>query len=232
MHGKGSIIAIKNVNDDSCLPRAIAVGIGYVEYQNDKLNNDLKKRFKTMSTNDRGDGHRCIFSLQKCTALEYQKKAGISYYTPGIVDHIPLYEKSLQVGITVISARSGNKRVYKGNSSYKLQVTLCHISDEGTCHFAVITCINALISRAYYCNDCDKGFNNRNYHRCTVWCNICGRNGCILNKNATIQCPKCNAPCHSTSCLNEHHAQKNGNSLCVKKCSFVPIAKLNCTITK
>ena len=81
---------------------------------------------------------------------------GIPYYTPGILDHIPLHEKSLQVGITVISARSGNKRVYKGNSSYKLQVTLNHISNEDTCHFAVITRINALISRAYYCNDCDK----------------------------------------------------------------------------
>ena len=86
---KGSIIAIKNVNDDLCLPRAIAVGIAYAEYQNDKLSNDLKKRFKTMSTNDCGDGHRCIFSLQKCTALEYQKKAGIPYYNPGILDHIP-----------------------------------------------------------------------------------------------------------------------------------------------
>ena len=223
LHRKGSIIVIKNVNDDLCLPRAIAVGIAYAEYQNDKLNNDLKKRFKTMSTNDRGDGRRCIFSLQKCTALEYQKKASIPYYTPAILDHIPLYEKSLQVGITVISARSGNKRVYKGNSSYKLQVTLYHISDEDTCHFAVITHINALISRAYYCNDCDKGFNNRNYHRCTVWCNICGRNGCILNKNATVQCSECNAPCHSTSCLNKHHAQKNGNKSLCKKMLFLSL---------
>ena len=154
------------------------------------------------------------------------KKAGIPYYPPGILYHIPLYEKSLQVGITVISARSGNKRVYKGNSSYKLQVTLYHISDEDTCHFAVITHINALISRAYYCNDCDKGFNNRNYHRCTVWGNICGRNGCILNKNATVQCPDCNAPCHSTSCLNEHRAQKNGNKSLCKKMLFCPYCKV------
>ena len=57
-----------------------------------------------MSKNDRGDGRRCIFSLQKRTALEYKKKAGIPYYTSGILDHILLYEKSLQVGITVISA--------------------------------------------------------------------------------------------------------------------------------
>ena len=89
---------IKNVNNVLCLPRSIAVGIAY------KLNNDLKKRFHTMKKNDCGDGRRCTFSLQKCTALEYLKKAGIPYYTPGILDHIPLYEKSLQVGITVISA--------------------------------------------------------------------------------------------------------------------------------
>ena len=29
-----------------------------------------------MSTNDRGDGHRCRFSLQKRTALGYKKKGG------------------------------------------------------------------------------------------------------------------------------------------------------------
>ena len=109
LHRKGSIIVIKNVNDVLCLPRAIAVGIAYAKYQNDKLNNDLKKRFHTMEQNDHADGCRCTFSLQKCTALEYQKKVGIPYYTPGILDYIPLYEKSLQVGITVISAQSGNK---------------------------------------------------------------------------------------------------------------------------
>ena len=95
---------IKNVNDVLCLPRAIAVGIAYAKYQNDKLNNDLKKRFHTMKKNSCGDGRRCTFSLQKRTTLEYQNKIGIPYYTPGILDHIPLYEKSLQVGITVISA--------------------------------------------------------------------------------------------------------------------------------
>ena len=91
---------IKNRNDVLCLPRAIAVGMAYAEYQNDKLNNDLKERFHMMKKNDCGDGCRCTFSLQKCTALEYQNKIGIPYYTPGILDHIPLYEKSLQVGIT------------------------------------------------------------------------------------------------------------------------------------
>ena len=104
LHRKGSVIAIKNENDVLCLPRAIAVGISYAEYQNDKLNKDLEKRFQTMSKNDRSDGHRCIFHLQKHTALDYQKRAGIPYCTPGILDHVPLFIKSLQVGRTVISA--------------------------------------------------------------------------------------------------------------------------------
>ena len=116
--------------------------------------------------------------------------------------------------------------MYKGNSSYKLQVPLYHISDEDISHFAVITHINALISRAYYCDDCNKGFNNRNYHWCTVWCNICGRNQCILNKNDTVQCPKCNASCHSMSCLNEHRTQKNGNKSLCEKMLFCPYCKV------
>ena len=63
LHRNGSIIVIKNVNDVLCLPRAIAVGIAYSEYQKDKLNKDIKKRFQTMSKTDHGDGHRHIFSL-------------------------------------------------------------------------------------------------------------------------------------------------------------------------
>ena len=120
--------------------------------------------------------------------------------------------------------------MYKGKSSYKLQVTLYHISDEDTCHFAVITHINALISRAYFCDNCDKGFNNRDHHRCTVWCNICRSNGCILNQNYSVQCNECNAPCHSMSCLNEHWARKNGNkSLCEKMlfCSYCKVKPHN-----
>ena len=73
LHRKGSIIAIKNVDDVLCLPRAIAVGVAHAEYQNDPLNNYMRKRFQTMKQNDRGKGLRCTFSLQKLTALEYKK---------------------------------------------------------------------------------------------------------------------------------------------------------------
>ena len=46
LHRKGSIMVIKNVKDVLCIPRAIAVCIAYAEYQNDQLNNDLRKDFR------------------------------------------------------------------------------------------------------------------------------------------------------------------------------------------
>ena len=44
-----------------------------------------------------------------------------------------------------------------------------------------------------------------------------GINSNIWNDLHNVQCIQCNAPCHSISCLNEHHVRKNGNkSLCEK----------------
>ena len=115
-------------------------------------------------------------SLQKRTALKYQSMAGIALHSPGLLEHIPLYKKALGVGITVISARGGNKRVYQSNSQYTMQIILYHIhsniNDWG--QYAVITCINALLGKSYYCSCCDMAFNNSTSHCCKVWCNICG----------------------------------------------------------
>ena len=48
---------------------------------------------------------------------------------------IPLYEKSLGVGITVVSARSGNKKVHNSNKSYSTQIVLFpEENDEGQDH--------------------------------------------------------------------------------------------------
>ena len=74
------------------------------------------------------------------------KKAGIPLMSPGLLQHISLYEDALQVGITVISVHSGNKRIYKSNNYYDLQIALYHVQEdhESWGHFAVITKLNAL----------------------------------------------------------------------------------------
>ena len=74
---------------------------------------------------------RITFSLQKPTALKYQKKkAGILLMSPGLLQHISLYEDALQVGITVISVHSRNKRIYKSNNYYDLQIALYHVQED------------------------------------------------------------------------------------------------------
>ena len=56
-------------------------------------------------------------SLQKQVAIQLQRQANIPHNKEGILTDIPLYEKSLGVGITVISARSGNKKVHNSDKS-------------------------------------------------------------------------------------------------------------------
>ena len=107
-------------------------------------------------------------SLQKHTALKYQSMARIALNSPGLLELIPLYKKALGVGITVISSQGGNKRVYQSDPQYTMH---SDINDWG--HYAVITHINVLFGKSYYCSHCNMAFNNSTSHHCKVWCNIC-----------------------------------------------------------
>ena len=90
-------------------------------------------------------------SLQKQVAVQLQREANIPHNKEGVLTDIPLYEKSLGVGITVVSTRSGNKKVHNSDKSYSTQIVLCHVkNDEGQGHFAVLTKMNAPLGRAYY----------------------------------------------------------------------------------
>ena len=81
------------------------------------------------------------------------------------------------MGITVVSARSGNKKVHNSDKSYSTQIVLYHVeNDEGQGHFAVLTKMNTLLGRAYHCDECDIGYNNNTQHRCKISCDLCGRN--------------------------------------------------------
>ena len=62
-------------NDELCLPRAIAVAIARCNYFSDPKNNELNKKFTHLCINPRVNKKmRITFSLQKCTALQYQKR--------------------------------------------------------------------------------------------------------------------------------------------------------------
>ena len=132
------------------------------------------------------------------------------------------------VGITVISARSGNKKVHNSDKSFSTQIVLYHVeNDEGQGHFAVLTKMNTLLGRAYYCNDCDMGYNNNTQHRCKISCNLCGRNKC-LPSGKIVLCDRCHGQCHLQECLAKHRLQHLGKY--PSKCSmmyFCPDCKVS-----
>ena len=201
---KRSIMSIIN-EDELCLPRSIAVAIARWDHVHSPDDLSLKKRYQAMKQKDRGAKIKCSTSLQKCTALEYQRRAGIPLYSIGTLDCMPKYEKALEVGISVVSGRGGNKKVYQGNQHYKKQIILYHIHPPEVPHghFAVITSMTGFLSRSYYCDKCDRGFSNNDRHRCEDWCNFCGHPSCPITLQP-IECSKCHAPCRSTECLKRH----------------------------
>ena len=154
-------MTIKN-NDNSCLPRSIAVGLAHL---NMKLNPDVptyKSRYEKLR-NSRN-------KAQTVKAERLTTAIAISSDKPGSLHDIPLYEQHLQVGICVISLGLGNKRVYNGSSKYKDRIFLLHSGPIENGHFDTITSINGIMNTQYYCEECGKGFKNRTSHNCKVWC--------------------------------------------------------------
>lgn len=203
---KGSIISVPNT-DTLCLPRAIAVALAHWEHKQHPQDASLRKRYQTMRAKDRQVmGRRHTLTLQRRTALEYQKRAGIPFCQIGLLTDIPLYEKALQVGITVISARSGNKKVHIGHGGFLRQITLYHVQSRPSSpgHFAVITSMTGFLTRSYYCTHCDTAFSNNLKHRCRYWCNLCGSDFCLQQSEVT--CTDCHAPCRSRECWARHRA--------------------------
>lgn len=206
---KGCIIGIDN-QDNYCLPRAIAVAIARQEMLNDRSDKTLRTRYNAIRQKDRKMCKKYFtLSYQKTKALKMMHLAGIPLNRLGLLSDVPLYERALQVGVTVISARSSNKKVYRGNETYKMQIILYHTEGSGgKGHFSVLTKIAPLLNKAYYCNTCDVGFDRDTKHKCGSWCNVCGNGNCIQS-GPTVKCSECNAPCRSDECLQRHVTSKS-----------------------
>ena len=193
---KRSFVRIRNT-DNTCLPRAIMVGYKHLLFMEnkDKKSEDDYNRIRD---------HRLKY--QTTEALWLMRSVGLTTDKVGSLEHIPLYEAHLKVGIVVMSSRIGNKRVYGGSPQYDRKIFIYHSEINGVGHFDTITKVNSMMCKSYYCSNCDKGFKSRTQHKCKVWCNICGRNNC--KETQPKMCPDCNKMCRSEECFDAHKLQK------------------------
>ena len=199
------MVEIKN-NDNSCLPRAIVVGMSHLEknmYANTPQMSYYQKKY------DRLRNNRLNNLCQEKAAESLRKAVGLSANEAGNLVDIPLYEEHLQVGTCVISVSLGNIRVYNGSNKFEHRIFLLHSGPLENGHFDTITKVNGMMNTQYYCDECGKGFKNRTMHNCRVYCKICCRKQCEVKQ--TITCTDCNKVCRSQECFNNHKkAQVNG----------------------
>ena len=177
---KRCFITIQN-DDLLCLPRAIVVALWRLRYKNDSNNENLKKEYDKIRKKNS--------NYQKEQALLLLLHSGLPATRPGISEDIPIYENILNVGICLFSAQAGNRRVYNGNKRYSDKIFLYHYENEEGGHFDVLTEVNQLMCTSYYCDECGKGFKNSTQHKCSQWCNVCGRE---CQKGVEIKCESCN----------------------------------------
>ena len=84
----------------------------------------MNKDEESVKMYNRVRDHRC--SLQRTEATNLRKALGIPNNRFGTMEDIYLYEDYLQIGIVVISARAGNRKVYPGSSKYENKIFLYH----------------------------------------------------------------------------------------------------------
>ena len=206
---KKSTITIRNGSEDNlCLARAIAVANAHSIMKEDPLNANKQKYFKKIKDSRRQE--------QKKQALRLLQDTGLppDPMREGNLEDVPYYEQLLRVSVCVIgSCVSGNQfqRVYNGSPIYSRRLFLYHHT-EG--HFDVITKVNALMSKRFYCDKCGTSFDKEKKHACSDWCSVCDSSICERASaesgggDSGLVCSDCNRSCRSTECFERHKTRK------------------------
>jgi len=194
---KNSIIQIKN-NDNLCCPRAIVVALS-TQTNNilgHKLDSNKIKQLK-MGRNIQKD-----LALELCNILTEYNEEGFT------LNDIKNVELALDIQINVICAENLNTLIYKGDD----KETKIYLYKNGN-HFDVITSAKGFYGSSYYCEKCDKPYQNKDKHKkCVKEYNVCKlcidfgtRFEHLSSTKNRIYCEKCNRYCFNQECLDNHN---------------------------
>ena len=104
--------------------------------------------------------------LQGIEAQNLIKAVDLPLDRAGLIQNVYKYEKYLKRSIVVLSARIGSQKVYNGSPNYDRKIFLYHTEKDGQGHFDVITKVNGMMCKQYYCTQCEKSFKSRTQHKC------------------------------------------------------------------
>ena len=213
-----SILQIRN-NDISCGYKAIVVGFS-----------KLMKRKETRDVMDPTlSSYDNLFYNKVCTVSFYKHLTQRDYVQQKLVNYmkdewipnhnfrlplkiadIPKFENLLKVNINVVQQEFGGIQVTYTSKKYTENMYL-FLHDN---HFDLIVTLTGFFKSAYFCEQCMKPYNNRQYHQCPKHCTIC-LSDCSAGGTESVDCVDCHANCKNQTCLNNHKInQFKGQTIC------------------
>ncbi|KAE9524573.1 hypothetical protein AGLY_014623 [Aphis glycines] len=135
-------------------------------------------------------------ALKLCNTLKEYNEKGFT------LDDIKNVEKLLDIQINIICAESLNALIYKGED----KETKIYLYKNGD-HFDIITSMVGFYGSSYYCEKCDKAYNNKNGHICVKdknVCKLCMRPEHLGSTKNKIYCQNCSRYCYNQECLDDH----------------------------
>ncbi|CAH1372355.1 unnamed protein product [Tenebrio molitor] len=185
---KKSITPIKN-KDNLCCLRAVIVGLTYhtnIILGKEYDRNDI--RYIRMGRN-----LQTTLAQELCNQLgEYNR----NYFT---LDDIANIERLLNIQIKIVAAECFNSIIYSGlEKDVKV-----YLYKNGN-HFDTISSMTGLYGQSYYCEKCDKPYQNKDGHKCKTKDKICVMCNHKEDPSKRIYCEKCNRYCFNQKCLENH----------------------------
>ena len=225
LKNKRSIITI--VNDDQlCMARSIAVGWAKLNQVDTQEFNTLRATFGN-ATNTESE----IINLWKLPkwynkkvldksrkeqgrlAMSISKLADID--GPASLLDIPKFEEALNINISVIGSRHGNRFVRVGKNNKLRNIYLYYIepesNDNDVGHFHCIASITRVLRVNNFCHSCKKAFGAKNRHKCSNYCIVCKTDGCIETQK--MCCDSCKMICRNANCFERHQIKKPRKNL-------------------
>ena len=195
---KGSVVRIKNKDDDLCLARALVVA--RAKKDNDPRYNQIRN-----SKNP----------IQREKAFDLHQAANVPLGPCGL-NEVALFQQYLTgYQIVIISGDHNNSVIYPPPSSTaheKPHLTL-YLHNN---HFDVINRVPGFLGRSYFCSRCLKPYNTTTDHLCSAMCRCCRGFDCKW-ENDGIVCRECKRLFKSRTCYDRHKTEpinSGGKTVC------------------
>ena len=201
LHKKGSVVTIKNNNDNLCLARALVVAIAKIEKD---------PKYKRLIDSKGGA------QLEK--AMELHEAANVPFGPCGIPE-VEMFQKYLtNYEINIVSGNHDCSIIYPPKPSTNNSVTPIYLYLHDN-HYDVITSMPGFLSNSYFCHNCRRSYNSKFDHLCPGMCKSCRSYDCVVND--PLNCNECNRWFRGKACYDGHKEPfDGGRSVCqgIKKC--------------